>query len=47
MRRRVSLDEALEGLRGIYFGSALLAAGHAVYESSVEAGKPDGEREVR
>ena len=30
------LDDALDGLRGIYFGSALLAAGHAVHECAKE-----------
>ena len=45
LKQSHELDEALEGLRGIYFGSALLAAGHSVHEYSLEALKPDGQRE--
>ena len=46
LRTRAELDDVLEGLRGIYFGSALLAAGHALHEYSQEARKPDGSREA-
>ena len=40
------LSTGLELLRGIYHGSTLLAAGHAIYEASIEGKKPDGERET-
>ena len=33
-------------MRGIYHGSSLLAVGHAVHEGSLEAAKPDAERET-
>jgi len=39
------VSEALERLRGIYHGSVLFAVGHALHEASVEASKPDAERE--
>lgn len=39
-------SDALERLRGIYQGSALLAMGHMLHEASVEASKPDAERET-
>ena len=46
LRAAEALSSGLELLRGIYHGSTLLAAGQAIYEASVEAAKPDGEREV-
>lgn len=46
LRRRAPLARALELLRGIYHGSTLLAAGHAVHEAACEALKPDAERET-
>ena len=45
LRRGGARDTALEGLRGLYGGSALLFAGHTLHEAKVEAGKPDDGRE--
>ena len=38
--------DALAALRGAYFGSSLLAAGHYFHEASVELKKPDADREA-
>ena len=38
--------DALAALRGAYFGSSLLAAGHYFHEASVELRKPDADREA-
>ena len=38
--------DALAALRGAYFGSSLLAAGHYFHEASVELKKPDAAREA-
>mmetsp|Transcript_28615 Transcript_28615/g.84416 ORF Transcript_28615/g.84416 Transcript_28615/m.84416 type:complete len:309 (-) Transcript_28615:366-1292(-) len=46
LREGATLSEALDGMRGVYHGSTLLAVGHAVHEAAVEAAKPDGERET-
>jgi len=46
LRTSNSVSNALEMLRGIYHGSALLFAGHTLHEASIEAKKPDGEREA-
>ena len=39
-------SSTLDSLRGIYGGSALLAAGHAIHEFLKEQQKPDSERET-
>ncbi len=39
-------SSALDSLRGIYGGSALLAAGHSIHEFIKEHEKPDSEREA-
>jgi len=46
LRANEPLANALELLRGIYHGSTLLATAHALHEASIEAAKPDGERET-
>ena len=38
--------DALGALRGAFFGSALLAAGHHFHEAMVELAKPDESREA-
>jgi hypothetical protein len=46
-RQMDSMSSALEACRGIYAGSALLAAGHALHEYlAKEQNKPDKEREA-
>ena len=44
--RTAAISDALEAMRGVYHGSALLAAGHAMYELAVEGQKPEEEREA-
>ena len=46
LRKDAALSDALDGMRGIYHGSVLLAVGHAVHEASIEASKADAERET-
>lgn len=45
LRKHAARTNALEALQGIYHGATLLAVGHALHEASVEAAKPDKERE--
>jgi hypothetical protein len=45
LRIHAAASDALETMRGVYHGSTLLAVGHAIHEGSVEAAKPDSERE--
>lgn len=45
LRAANTRSNALESLRGVYHGSALLFAAHTLNEASVEAGKADSERE--
>merc|ERR1719330_1198716 len=46
LRAGAGRSEVLEAVTGIYAGSSLLAAAHALYENSLEAQKPDAERET-
>ncbi len=45
LRASESTSYVFECLRGVYHGSALLAVGFHAHEASVEAAKPEGERE--
>ena len=46
LRASAPLANGLEQMRGIYHGSTLLALGHALHEASIEAAKPEAERET-
>jgi len=46
LRANAPLDDALDLMGGIYHGSTLLATARALHEASLEAAKPDGERET-
>lgn len=46
LRSMAPVSDALEQMRGIYHGSTVLAVAHALHEGSVEAAKPDAEREA-
>ena len=46
LRASAHLANGLEQMRGIYHGSSLLALGHSLHEASVEAAKPEAERET-
>jgi hypothetical protein len=46
LREKEKRSSVLERLRGIYYGSSLLASGHELYQFSLESVKPDKERGV-
>lgn len=46
LRATSEISAALDQMRGVYHGSALLAVGQAVHEGGLEAAKPDAERET-
>jgi hypothetical protein len=46
LRAKERRSSVLERLRGIYYGSNLLASGHELYQFSLESVKPDKERGV-
>ena len=46
LRKTADVSHALETMRGIYHGSTMLAVGYAIHEGTVEAAKPDEERET-